>query len=106
MSKGIILSLLFLSLPLRTMLLSAHEGHEHNVMGKVLAVDDKRIEIETTEGKRVTGVLSAQTKYSRDKAPATRTDVKVGERVVIVVVEDASKVQNVKHVRLGPAPNH
>jgi hypothetical protein len=79
----------------------AHEGHEHKVMGKVVAIDDKRIEVESTDGKRVTGVLSADTKYLRDEMPAARTDVKVGERVVIVVVEDKAKVQNVKRVLLG-----
>jgi hypothetical protein len=79
----------------------AHEGHEHKVMGKVVAIDDRKIEVESTDGKRVTGVLSAETKYLRDKMAAARTDVKVGERVVIVIVEDKAKVQNVKQVLLG-----
>jgi len=48
-------------------------------------------------------VLSPDTKYLRDKAVAARTDVKVGARVVIVVVEDKDKVQNVKQVLLGAA---
>ena len=81
----------------------AHEGHEHKVMGKVLAIDDKRIEVEATGGKKVSGVLGADTKYLRDKATVMRTDVKVGERVVIVVIEDKDKVQNVKQVLLGSA---
>jgi len=83
-------------------LAAAHEGHEHKIMGKVLAVDEKQIEVETTDGKKVTGLLSEGTKYLRGKAPATRTDVKVGERVVIVVVEEQKK-QNVKQVLLGAA---
>jgi hypothetical protein len=81
----------------------AHEGHEHKVMGKVLAIDEKTIEVEANDGKKVTGTLSPATKYLRDKAAAARTDVKVGERVVIVVVEDKNKVQNVKQVLLGAA---
>jgi hypothetical protein len=81
----------------------AHEGHEHKVMGKVVAIDEKRIEVEATDGKKVTGALSTDTKYLRDKTPAARADVKVGERVVIVVVEDKDKVQNVKQVLLGAA---
>ena len=80
----------------------AHEGHEHKVMGKVVAIDDKKIEVEAVDGKKVTGVLGAETKYLRDKAPAARTDVKVGERVVIVVVQEKN-VQNVKQVLLGAA---
>jgi len=85
-------------------LLSAHEGHEHKIMGKVVTIDEKKIEVESTDGKKVSGVLSADTKYLRDTKPAARADVKVGERVVIVVVEDKDKAQNVKQVLLGTAP--
>ena len=81
----------------------AHEGHEHKIMGKVVTIDEKKIEVESTDGKKVSGALSADTKYLRDKTPAARADVKVGERVVIVVVEDKDKVQNVKQVLLGTA---
>lgn len=80
----------------------AHEGHEHKIMGKVVAVDDKKIEVESTDGKKVAGVLSAETKFLREKTAAARVDVKVGERVVIVVVEEKG-MQNVKQVLLGTA---
>ena len=85
--------------------LLAHEGHEHKIMGKVVTIDEKKIEVESTDGKRVTGALNADTKYLRDNVPASRGDVKVGERVVIVVVEDKDKVQNVKQVLLGTIPS-
>jgi co-chaperonin GroES (HSP10) len=85
-------------------LVLAHEGHEHKIMGKVVTIEEKKIEVESTDGKKVSAVLSADTKYLRDKAPAARADVKVGERVVIVVVEEKDKVQNVKQVLLGTAP--
>lgn len=78
----------------------AHEGHEHKVMGKVLAIDQERIEVETTDGKRLKVLLRPDTKYRRDTAPAARGDVKVGERVVLIVVEDQEE-QNVKEVLLG-----
>jgi hypothetical protein len=80
----------------------AHEGHDHKVMGKVAAVTPAQIEVETADGKKVTAALTAETKYSRDKAAATHTDVKVGERVVIVVVEEKG-VQRAKQVLLGTA---
>ncbi len=83
----------------------AHEDHEHKIMGKVVSIDDKTIEVEAADGKKVTGALSAQTRYLRDKTAAARADVKVGERVVIVVVEDKNMVQNVKQVLLGAAPS-
>jgi hypothetical protein len=81
----------------------AHEGHDHKVMGKVAAVSAQQIEVETADGKKVTAALTAETKYSRDKAAAAQADVKVGERVVIVVVEEKG-VQKVKQVLLGAAP--
>ena len=81
---------------------TAHEGHEHKVMGKVVAVTEGKIEVETTDGKKVEAVLLATTKYLRDKAVVARTDVKVGERVVIVTVEEKGQ-KNVKQVLLGAA---
>jgi hypothetical protein len=81
----------------------AHEGHEHKLMGKVVAIDDKTIAVEGLDGKKVTGTLGADTKYVRDKAAVARTDVKVGERVVIVIVEGERNAQKVKQVLLGTA---
>ena len=80
----------------------AHEGHEHKIMGKVVAIDEKTITVEGVDAKKVTGMLGAETKYLRDKAPAARTDVKVGARVVIVIVEE-HEMQMVKQVLLGAA---
>jgi len=80
----------------------AHEGHEHKIMGKVVAIDEKTIAVESLDGKKVTGMLVPSTKYMRDKAAVARTDVKVGERVVIVVVEE-KQAQTVKQVLLGTA---
>ena len=79
----------------------AHEGHEHKVMGKVVAIDEKTITVEALDAKKLTGVLSAETKYIRDKTFVARTDVKLGERVVVVVVEGEKEAQNVKQVLLG-----
>jgi hypothetical protein len=86
-----------------TVQVRAHEGHEHKFMGKVVVIDDKTIAVEGLDGKKVTGMLGAETKYLRDKAAVARTDVKVGERVVIVIVEGEKKAQNVKQVLLGTA---
>lgn len=78
----------------------AHEGHEHKLMGKVVAIDDKAITIEGLDAKKVTGMLGADTKYMRDKTAVTRADVKVGERVVVLIVEE-HEMQMVKQVLLG-----
>lgn len=81
----------------------AHEGHEHKVMGKVVAIDENTITVEAVDGKKVAGVLSADTRYLRDKTPAARSDVKLGERVVVVIVQEKD-VQRVKQVLLGAGP--
>lgn len=81
---------------------AAHEGHEHKVMGKVASIADGKIEVETKDGKKVSAVLTSGTRYLRGKRTVDLADVKVGERVVIVVVEE-KKVQNVKRVLLGEA---
>jgi len=82
--------------------LLAHEGHEHKIMGKVAAIDEKTIVVDSLEGKKVTCMLTSATRFMRDKTAVTRTDVKIGERVVIVVVEE-KQAQNVKQVLLGMA---
>ena len=79
---------------------AAHEGHEHKVMGKVVAVSEGKIEVETPQGKKVEAVLLATTKYLRDKTVIARTDLKVGERVVLVTVDEKGQ-KNVRQVRVG-----
>jgi hypothetical protein len=69
--------------------LLAHEGHVHKVMGTVAVVDAAHIEVDTTEGKKVSHPLTKDTKYLKGKAPAVAADVKVGARVVLSVVEKA-----------------
>ena len=81
---------------------AAHEGHEHKVLGKVTAVSESKIEVETPDGKKVEAMLLATTKYMRDKATVARADVKVGERVVLVTVDEKGQ-KNVRQVLLGTA---
>jgi len=83
-------------------LATAHEGHEHKVMGKVASVTEGKIEVQTPDGKKVEAVLLATTRYLRDKVRVARTDVKVGERVVLMTVEEKGQ-KNVKQVLLGTA---
>lgn len=86
--------------------LFAHEGHAHKHMGKVVAVDAQRIEVETKDGTKVAAPLTPETKYLRGKATAAFADVKVGDRVVISVVEEKvgdKAVKRVTQVLLGEA---
>ena len=68
--------------------LFAHEGHEHKVMGTVAAIQADRIEVAPKEGDKVMAVVTKDTKFLRGKATASAADVKVGERVVLVYVQE------------------
>jgi hypothetical protein len=69
-------------------LLAAHEGHVHKVMGTVVAIDASRIEVDTKDAKKQSYALTKATVYRRGKASAAASDVKVGARVVLSVVEE------------------
>ena len=60
----------------------AHGGVEH-VMGKVKAVDEKSITVETKGGKEVTASIDESTRFEKAGAAATAKDVAAGERVVV-----------------------
>lgn len=61
----------------------AHEGHAHQVKGTVKTVDEARLVVETTTGKRNLYLLTEKTKYRRGSEKATREEIAVGERVVV-----------------------
>jgi hypothetical protein len=61
----------------------AHEGHQHDAMGTVKAVEAAELDLETTEGKLESFVLTAETTYERGDAAATHHDVAVGDRAVV-----------------------
>lgn len=85
-----------------TVLLFAHEGHAHHVMGTVTAIDAKHIEVKGEDGKVVSCEITADTKVARGETAATVAEIKPGERVMINTEEHAGKV--VAHlIRLGKA---
>lgn len=60
----------------------AHEGMIH-VVGVVTALTDKSVTVQTTDKKSVKVVLADITTYAKNRKPAARTELKVGDRVVI-----------------------
>ena len=82
--------------------LLAHGGHEHKVMGTVTAVDASQLEVTTTDGKKATILLSEETKYLRGKSSVAAADIKIGERIVVTLIETDGK-QTAKEVRLPNA---
>jgi len=84
-------------------LLAAHEGHVHKVMGTVVAIEASRIEVDTQDAKKQSYALTKETVYRRGKASAAASDVKVGARVVLSVVEEHG-TKNVSEVLMAEAP--
>jgi hypothetical protein len=64
----------------------AHGGLEH-VRGTVAKVSDQSVTVTTTAGKTVEVLLDAGTTYSRADKPIQKSDLKVGDRVVIHAAE-------------------
>ena len=90
-----------LALLLLPTIVSAHGGEEH-VVGTVTKVSDTSVTVKTTAGKMVEVGFDAKTTYARAKMPTQKSDVKVGDRIVIHAVEVNEKL--VAHtVELGGA---
>lgn len=79
----------------------AHGGEEH-VIGTVAKVSDTAVTVKTSAGKSIEVGFDAKTTYSRAAKPAAKTDIKLGDRIVIHAVEVNEKL--VAHtVELGAA---
>jgi hypothetical protein len=94
--------LAIVSLVLLPMIAAAHGGEEH-VIGTVVKVSDTSVTVKTTAGKTVdVGFDAKMTTYERAKQPIQKTDIKVGDRVVIHAMEVNEKL--VAHtVEIGTA---
>lgn len=92
-----------MALALLPAVVSAHGGEEH-VIGTVTKVSDTSVTVKTTTGKIVeVGFDAKMTTYARAKLPTQKSDVKVGDRIVIHAMEVNEKL--VAHtVELGAAP--
>ncbi len=81
-----------LALSLLPTIAGAHGGEEH-VTGTVTRISDTSVTVKTTTGKTVVvGFDAKMTTYARAKEPIQKTDIKVGDRVVIHAVEVNEKL--------------
>lgn len=78
----------------------AHEGHHHDAMGTVKAVDAVKLDLESQEGKLESFVLTAETSYKRGDVAATPGDVAVGVRAVVMYETKGGKNVAIE-VKLG-----
>jgi hypothetical protein len=81
----------------------AHEGHPHKVLGTVASVQDNHIDIKTTDGKVITVMLDAKTAITRGKAKLDATALKVSERVSVEYMEQ-KPMNMAKTIKLGERP--
>ncbi len=95
---------------------SAHEGHQHKVMGTVVQVHvdpgkASHVEVKTTDGKTVVLSCDDKTQFVKGKAAAALRDVAAGMRVVATTKEEGKTIRAVE-VQLGemdaakPAADH
>jgi len=97
-----VLSAAFVATLVSTGLATAHDGHQHKTMGTVAAVDAKHIEVADKDGKKTSVQLTPETKYLHGTMAAEASHVRVGQRVVVVYVENERDQTSVaKQVLLG-----
>lgn len=87
---------------------SAHEGHDHKIMGTVSGIHEQHLEVKGAKDGKVSSItLNEKAKILREKTALTAADIKVGDRVVVTAVtqKDAAgkEVLVAKEVRLGTA---
>ena len=90
-----------------SVLLHAHGGMIH-VMGTVTGITDNSVTVETTDKKSVEVQFVDTTTFLNGSKPANRTDVKVGDRVVIhaVKVKDSLQAHEVHFSQAAPGTSH
>jgi hypothetical protein len=93
--------LAIVSLALLPIIARAHGGEEH-VIGTVTMISDTTVKVKTTAGKTIDVGFDDKTTYARAKQPIQKTEIKVGDRIVIHAVEVNEKL--VAHtVEIGTA---
>lgn len=82
---------------------SAHEGHDHKLLGTITEVSAESIVVKATkDGVLSTVALKSTTKITRGKAKLAAADLKVGDRVVVNVGNGKAPLV-AKAVQVGPA---
>jgi preprotein translocase subunit YajC len=81
--------------------LLAHGGKTH-IMGTVMAVDARHVEVKTKEGKTVSILLGKDTKYQKGDLAAAFSDIQVGQRVFVEATGKVDKM-TASEIHLAPA---
>ena len=62
----------------------AHEGHHHDAMGTVEAIDAEQMTLTVSEEETLTFVLTEETSYVRGDEAVSREEIVAGERAVVM----------------------
>lgn len=78
-------SSILLALALLTVPASAHQGHEHRILGTVKTLHENHLVVEKRDGSEKTVTLTEASKLTRDGKPADRAALRKGLRVAVEV---------------------
>jgi len=80
--------------------MSAHDGHDHKVMGTITMAAADHVMLKTTDGKNVTIQVTKDTKVTRDSQTMKAQDIAVGARVVVTAVSENDQLK-AKEIQVG-----
>ena len=82
---------------------SAHEGHDHKIMGTVSAIHGNALDVKGTDGKTSTISLTDKSRIIQGTMVVKASDIKTGDRVVVTATGGGKAPFVAKEVRLGAA---
>ena len=83
--------------------LSAHEGHDHKIMGTLAAVHDNSVDVKGTDGKLSTITLNDKTKILHGTMAMKIADLTTGDRVVVTATGGGKDPFVAKEIKVGGA---
>jgi hypothetical protein len=81
----------------------AHDGHDHIIMGTVMAREVMRLEVRTPSGEVLSIAVTDKTTTTRDKKKIAFKDVEVGRRVVVNIGNGEDPLV-ARDIQVGVAP--
>jgi len=86
-----------------TPFVSAHEGHDHKIMGTLSAVHENSVDVKATDGKQSTITLNDKTKIIRGTTAVKLAELKAGDRVVVTATGGGKDPFVAKEIKVGGA---
>lgn len=99
--RAFVVALALLAAPATSV--TAHEGHDHKLLGTITAVSAESIVVKATkDGALSTIALKVTTKITRGQSKMATSDLKVGDRVVVNIGNGKAPLV-AKAVQIGAA---